>query len=182
MQYQLTFTVSKLDNERRKIRKEIPLFRMYKLMPCDQSEAAFEHFYPKAGKVRRLYPLSTMFHILCIQHWHNMSALAMGNVLYKITSLRLFSELLTYSAITDHTTIGGFRYFLEKHKLSDQLFKKTNKWLSSLGIYLKEGSIVDASIIETTSSTQIKQQYAAMICTRFKKVSSNSLEVRIILT
>ncbi len=45
---------------------------------------------------------------------------------------------------------------MEKYKLSRQLFKEVNKWLSNAGIYLKEGTIVDATIIEAASSTKNK--------------------------
>jgi IS5 family transposase len=48
------------------------------------------------------------------------------------------------------------RHLLEKHKLSRQLFKEMNRWLSDAGIYLKEGTIVDATIIEAASSTKNK--------------------------
>jgi IS5 family transposase len=50
----------------------------------------------------------------------------------------------------------NFRHLLEKHKLSRQLFKEVNRWLSDAGIYLKEGTIVDATIIEAASSTKNK--------------------------
>ena len=45
---------------------------------------------------------------------------------------------------------------LEKHKLGRKLFKEVHKWLSDLGIYFKEGTIVDATIIEAASSTKNK--------------------------
>ncbi|MFT4573396.1 MAG: IS5 family transposase [Marinomonas primoryensis] len=50
----------------------------------------------------------------------------------------------------------SFRHLLEKYKLSRQLFKEVNKCLSNAGIYLKEGTIFDASIIEAASSTKNK--------------------------
>tara|TARA_R110001632_G_scaffold42165_1_gene106433 strand:+ start:145604 stop:145855 length:252 start_codon:yes stop_codon:yes gene_type:complete len=50
----------------------------------------------------------------------------------------------------------SFRHLLEKQKLSRQLFKEVNRWLSDVGIYLKEGSIVDAIIIEAASPTKNK--------------------------
>tara|TARA_R110001606_G_scaffold145471_1_gene285389 strand:- start:1712 stop:2077 length:366 start_codon:yes stop_codon:yes gene_type:complete len=50
----------------------------------------------------------------------------------------------------------NFRHLLEKHKLSRQLFKEVNRWLSDAGIYLKEGTIVGATIIEAASSTKNK--------------------------
>jgi IS5 family transposase len=50
----------------------------------------------------------------------------------------------------------NFRHLLEKHKLSRPLFKEVNRWLSDASIYLKEGTIVDATIIEAASSTKNK--------------------------
>jgi IS5 family transposase len=80
----------------------------------------------------------------------------MEDELYEITSMRLFAELSLDSTIPDHTTIMNFRHLLEKYKLSRQLFKEVNTWLSSAGIYLKEGTIVDVTIIEAASSTKNK--------------------------
>ena len=156
MSHQLTFTDSEFNNKRRKTRKEVFLARMNELMPWEQLEAVIEPFYPKEGKGRRPYPLPTMFRIHCMQHWYNMSDPAMEDALYEITSMRLFAGLSLDRAIPDHTTIMNFRHLLEKHKLSRQLFKEVNKWLSSAGIYLKEGTIVDATIIEAASSTKNK--------------------------
>ncbi len=156
MSHQLTFADSEFNNKRRKTRKEIFLSRMNELMPWDQLEAVIEPFYPKAGKGRRPYPLSTLFRIHCMQHWYNMSDPAMEDVLYEITSMRLFADLSLDKPIPDHTTIMNFRHLLEKHKLSRQLFKEVNRWLSDAGIYLKEGTIVDATIIEAASSTKNK--------------------------
>lgn len=50
----------------------------------------------------------------------------------------------------------NFKHLLEKYKLSRQLFKEVNRWLSDAGVYLKEGTIVDATIIEAASSTKNK--------------------------
>ena len=55
----------------------------------------------------------------------------------------------------------NFRHLLEKHKLFRQLFKEVNKWFSSTGIYLKESTIVDATIIEAASSTKNKAKARA---------------------
>ena len=80
----------------------------------------------------------------------------MEDALYEITSIRLFAGLSLEGAIPDHTTIMSFRHLLEKHKLGRKLFKEVNKWLSDSGIYFKEGTIVDATIIEAASSTKNK--------------------------
>jgi IS5 family transposase len=95
-----------------------------------------------------------MFRIHCMQHWHKMSDPSMEDALYEITSMHLFTDLLLDKPIPDHTTIMNFRHLLEKHKLSRPLFKKVNRWFSDAGIYLKEGTIVDVTIIESASSTK----------------------------
>lgn len=45
---------------------------------------------------------------------------------------------------------------LEKLQLGRQLFKEVNRWLSDSDIYFKEGTIVDATLIEAASSTKNK--------------------------
>ena len=91
-----------------------------------------------------------------MQNWYNMSDTAMEDALYEITSMRLFAGLSLEGAISDHTTIMNFRNLLERHKLGRKLFKEVNKWLSDSSIYFKEGTIVDATIIEAASSTKNK--------------------------
>ncbi|AWY01117.1 hypothetical protein A8139_14885 [Marinomonas primoryensis] len=61
-----------------------------------------------------------------------MSDPAMEGALHEITSMRLFSGLSLDCPIPDHTTIMNFRHLLEKHKLSRQLFKEVNRWLSGM--------------------------------------------------
>ena len=153
---QLSFADTEFTSKRRKTRKELFLGRMNELIPWLQLEAQIEPFYPKAGNGRRPYPLATMLRIHFMQNWYNMGDPAMEDALYEIASMRLFAGLSLEGAIPDHTTIMNFRHLLEKHKLSRQLFKEVSKWLSSAGIYLKEGTIVDATIIEAASSTKNK--------------------------
>ncbi len=62
--------------------------------------------------------------------------------------MRLFAGLSLDKAIPDHTTILKFRHLLELHDLARQVFEEVNLWLSEAGVLLKEGSLVDATIIE----------------------------------
>ena len=54
----------------------------------------------------------------------------------------------------DETTILNFRHLLEQHELGQGLFQEINRHLEAQGLRLKEGTIVDASIIEAPSSTK----------------------------
>jgi IS5 family transposase len=129
---------------------------MDKLLPWARLEAVIEPHYPKAGSGRRPYPLSTMLRIHCMQQWYNLSDPAMEDALYEIASMRLFAGLSLDKAIPDHTTILKFRHLLERHGLARQFFQEANQWLSEAGVLLKEGSLVDATIIEAPSSTKNK--------------------------
>ncbi|GGO76406.1 hypothetical protein GCM10011348_03530 [Marinobacterium nitratireducens] len=70
--------------------------------------------------------------------------------------MRLFAGPSLDKAIPDHSTILKFRHLLEQHGLARQIFEEVNQWLSEAGVQLKEGSLLDATIIEAPSSTKNK--------------------------
>ena len=57
-------------------------------------------------------------------------------------------------ALPDETTILNFRHLLEQHNLGPSLLGEINAHLESQGLKLREGTIVDATIIEAPSSTK----------------------------
>ena len=56
--------------------------------------------------------------------------------------------------LPDETTILNFRHLLEKHGLGQGLLEEINAHLEAQGLRFREGTIVDASIIEAPSSTK----------------------------
>ncbi len=72
----------------------------------------------------------------------------MEDALYEIASMCLFAKLSLDQAIPDRTTIMNFRHLLEQHQLARQLFEAINQWLCDAGIMMKQGTLVDATIIE----------------------------------
>ena len=78
----------------------------------------------------------------------------MEDALYEIMPMRLFTGLSLDKAIPDRTTIMNFRHLLETHNLARAIFTDVNQWLTESGIVLKEGSLVDATIIEAPTSTK----------------------------
>lgn len=89
-----------------------------------------------------------------MQHWYNLGDLGMEDAPYEIASMRLFAGLSLKKAIPDHSTILKFRHLLEKHGLARQIFDEVNQWLSEAGVLLKEGSLIDVTIIKAPSSTK----------------------------
>jgi IS5 family transposase len=47
-----------------------------------------------------------------------------------------------------------FRRLLEKHKLTERIFQSINEHLTAKGLILREGTVVDASIIAAPPSTK----------------------------
>lgn len=102
-----------------------------------------------------------MLRIHCMQLWYDLSDGAMEDALYEIASMRLFARLSLDQAIPDRTTIMNSRHLLEHHQLARQLFDSVNQWLSEAGIMMKQGTLVDATIIEPPSSTKNKRELRA---------------------
>ncbi len=73
-------------------------------------------------------------------------------------SHRINLALFILSKVPDETTILNFRYLLERHGLPQVLFERIKEHLSEEDLMLKEGTIVDASIIEEPSSTKNRKR------------------------
>ena len=120
-----------------------------------------EPYYPKGksgpkGGSRKPYPLETMLRIHCLQQWYNLSDPAMEDSLYDSDGFRRFAHLDALGKIPDQSTILKFRHLLEKHRLGRAIFEQINTHLIEQGITLREGTVLDATIIEAPSSTKNK--------------------------
>ena len=125
------------------------------LIPWQKLEERIRPVYPKPGKGRRPYPLPVMLRIHCVQLFYNLSDPGMEDLLYEAESVRRFVGLNLTEALPDETTILNFRHLLECHELGKGLLDETNAHLESQGLRLREGTIVDASIIEAPSSKTV---------------------------
>jgi hypothetical protein len=146
---QITFAEAEYDNKRRKTRREVFLERMDKLIPWARLEAKIAPHYPKGENGRPPYPLSTMLRVHCLQLFYNLSDPAMEDSLYEIESMRRFAGLRLSDRLPDETTILNFRHLLEAHGLGKVLFAEVNGQLAAQGLMLREGSIVDATILSS---------------------------------
>ena len=68
--------------------------------------------------------------------------------------MRRFVGLKLSGPLPDETTILNFRHLLEQNNLGQGLLEEINAHLESKGLKLREGTIVDATIIEAPSSTK----------------------------
>ncbi len=151
---QPTFADLEYQGKKRKTRRELFLERMDGLIPWPRLEERIRPFYSKAGKGRHPYPLPVMLRIHCVQLCYNLSGPGMEDVLYESEPVRRFVGLKLSGALPDETTILNFRHLLERHNLGQGLFEEINGHLESQGLKLRQGTIVDATIIAAPSSTK----------------------------
>ena len=89
-----------------------------------------------------------------MQLFYNLSDPGMEDLLYEAESVRRFVGLRLSGPLPDETTILNFRHLLEERHLGQGLMEEINRHLATQGLRLREGTIVDASIIEAPSSTK----------------------------
>jgi IS5 family transposase len=152
---QLSFSDAEYGSKRKQTRCEVFLAEMERSVPWRQLEALIEPHYPKVGGGRPPYALSSMLRIHCLQQWYGLSDPAMEEALYEIASMRCFADLsLTKGGVPDETTILNFRHLLERHNLARQIFEAVKRHLQAKGLMLRQGTIVDATIVSAASSTK----------------------------
>lgn len=142
--------------KKKKTRREQFLEEMDKALPWKDLLRIVEQRYHKAdNNGRPKMPAERMLRIYFLQQWFNLSDPGAEEALYDITSMRMFAKIeLGQEDIPDETTILNFRRFLEEHELPQKFFTRVNKLLEDRGLLLKEGTIVDATIIHAPSSTK----------------------------
>lgn len=151
----MTFASLAYENKKKKTRREMFLEEMDQVIPWKELLEAIKPYYPKAGNGRQPMPIERMLRIYFMQQWYGLSDPAMEDALYDSESLRRFAVIdLAVDEIPDETTILHFRHLLEKHDLTKKIFESTKRYLEEKGLFLREGTIVDATIISAPSSTK----------------------------
>lgn len=80
------------------------------------------------------------------------------DALYDSQSMRRFVGInLLDEDVPDATALLKFHHLLEQHDLTSRMFHQLNETLSRKGCLMKEGTIVDATIIAAPSSTKNKE-------------------------
>ena len=154
MNEQPTFADLDYQGKKRKTRREEFLERMDSLIPWQRLEERIGPHYFRAERGRRPYPLSVMLRVHIVQLCYNLSDPAMEDLLYEAESVRRFAGLRLSEPIPDESTILHFRHLLERRQLGQGLFEEIQGHLAEQGVRLREGTIVDATIIEAPSSTK----------------------------
>jgi IS5 family transposase len=82
-----------------------------------------------------------------------------GRPPYPLATMRRFAWIdMISDRIPDETTILTFRHLLEKHDLGQQIFEVEKAHLKANGMGMKQGTIIDATLIAALASTLPRPQ------------------------
>src|SRR3954454_22614244 len=159
MQLQGSFTQAEYAGKKKQTRRDRFLAEMEEVVPWARLVERLRSFYPKGERGRPPIGLERMLRIYFLQQWYGLADEAMEDALYDSQALRGFAGTdLTVAAVPDATTIMNFRHWLEHHELSQALFAEVSAMLEERGLLMRQGTIVDATIIAAPSSTKNKSK------------------------
>ena len=155
---QTSFSFVEYAAKKKRTRRDIFLEQIEASTPWAKLEAEIEPFYPKGnGPGRPPIGLTRMLRMYITQQCFGLSDEGMEDAIYDSQAIRHFVGIdLTRQSAPDATTLLQFRRLLEKHSLTEKIFKAINAHLAEKGLLLKEGTIVDATLIAAPPSTKNK--------------------------
>jgi len=161
MTHQPSFSQAEFAAKKKTTRREKFLARMEELIPWAKLLAVLEPFYPKGQRGRPPIGLERMLRVYFLQQWYGLADEALEDALYDSHALQGFARIdLAAEGVPDATTLLKFRRLLETHDLCKGLFAAINADLTARGLLLREGTLVDATLIAAPPSTknQAKQR------------------------
>jgi IS5 family transposase len=99
---------------------------------------------------RPAYPPLPMFKLLLLQRWYGLSDPGLEEALNDRISFIRFSGFSLASSLPDYSTICRFRNSLIELGLYEKLFEEIVRQLEGRGLLVREGAIVDATVIESS--------------------------------
>ena len=161
---QISFAQAEHQNKKKVTRRERFLSQMEALVPWQQLiDALSPSYFPNAAGKRGRPPigLERMLRIYVLQQWYALADEALEDAIYDSQAMRDFVGIdLAIESVPDATTLLRFRHLLEKHSLTQRIFEEINAHLAEKGLFMREGTIVDATIVAAAPSTknQAKQR------------------------
>lgn len=155
MTCQTSFAQAEFAAKKKTTRREKFLARMEAVIPWTQLLSVIEPHYPKGERGRPPVGLERMLRVYFLQQWYGLADEALEDALYDSQALRGFARIdLSTDDVPDATTLLKFRRLLETHDLCQGLFTAINADLAARGLLLREGTLVDATLIAAPPSTK----------------------------
>ena len=155
MKQQLSFAQSEYAMKKKVTRRERFLGEMEEVVPWERLMEVIKPHSPKGERGRRPIGIERMLRIYFLQQWYGLADEALEDMIYDSQAMRTFAGIdLSVEAVPDATTLLNFRHLLEAHHLTERLFEEVGALLEERKLLMREGTIVDATIIAAPPSTK----------------------------
>jgi transposase, IS5 family len=155
MKQQLSFAQSEYDGKKKVTRREKFLGEMEQVVPWERLVELIEPHYPSGQRGRPPVGVERMLRIYFLQQWYALADEALEDAIYDSQAMRTFAGIdLSVEAVPDATTLLKFRHLLERHELTRRIFEGVGALLCERKLLMREGTIVDATIIAAPTSTK----------------------------
>jgi len=156
MMKQTSFSDAEFASKKKLTRRERFLAEIEAATPWLALIAVLLPYYPKGdGRGRPPIGLERMLRMYIAQQCLGLSDEGIEDAIYDSQSIRSFVGIdLTHESAPDATTLLKFRRLLEEHNLTRRIFDEIKGHLANKGLTMREGTIVDATLIAAPPSTK----------------------------
>jgi IS5 family transposase len=119
------------------------------VMDWEAINSIFNKFTTPSQYGATSYSKLLLFKIMLLQTWYNLSDPMVEEQINDRISFIKFLKISLDSPTPDHSTISRFRNFLLENKMYDKLFYEVNRQLIQNNLIVKNGAIVDATVISS---------------------------------
>ena len=153
---QRSFSELEYAQKKKQTRRDRFLQELEAVVPWSVLEQGVLPFYLTTG--RRGRPpvgLARMLRMYVAQQCFGLSDEGIEDAIYDSQAIRSFVGIdLSRESAPDATTLLDFRHLLERHQLTESIFNVIAHHLAAKGLMLREGTIVDATLIAAPPSTK----------------------------
>ena len=159
MNRQTSFAQSEYARKKKTTRRERFLSQMEQVVPWARLVAVILPHYPAGKRGRPPVGVERMLRLYFLAQWYALADEALEDALYDSQALRSFAGIdLGTEAVPDATTLLKFRHLLEAHELGRRIFEEVGALLGEKQLLMREGTLIDATIIAAPSSTKNRRR------------------------
>lgn len=145
------------------VRQSVPkdhfLARVEALLPWNRIESALATAYSHTG--RPSHPPRVLFKMLLLEQWYGLSDPECEDACRDRLSFRSFLGLGFGDLVPDETALVRFRQRLSAGALMERLLGWVNEAFESQGLILKQGTLIDATIVPSARKPPPRQGQGA---------------------
>ncbi len=146
---------SRVFRKRKQTRRDRFLGQIDAITPWAALVEAIEPHFPEGKRGRPPIGLERMRRMYVAQQCFNLSDEGVEDAVYDRQAIRRFVGIsLSREDAPDATTLLQFRRLLEQHNLTQVIFDRINTHLEQRGLLLREGTVVNTTLIGAPPSTK----------------------------